>query len=371
MRDVIIIGGGVSGLVNASILSSSGIDVLLIEKKSYPFHRVCGEYVSNEAVPFLRTLGLYPEELNPPKIGRLLLSSASGAIIQEKLESGGFGITRYSLDFFLYQKAKERGAEIREGVSVLDVSYNDDHFTAQLSDGTVKKAKIVIGCYGKRANLDRTLSRDFFQKQSPYMGVKYHIKLPNYPKDLISLHNFSKGYCGISAVEDDKLCFCYLTDKENMKGLRSIKDMEKEVLSQNPFLRKVFADAEFLHKRPYTINAISFSDKKVIENHVLMCGDTAGMITPLCGNGMAMAIHSAKILSELVVKFFNNEIDRSVLEEAYELAWTKLFSSRVKAGRLLQKLMSQPMLSNISVALLKNLPYLPSFVIKQTHGKPF
>jgi hypothetical protein len=47
--------------------------------------------------------------------------------------------------------------------------------------------------------------------------------------------------------------------------------------------------AEFINTVPYTISQISFEKKTRIEKHMLMLGDAAGMITPLCGNGMSMA----------------------------------------------------------------------------------
>ena len=53
-------------------------------------------------------------------------------------------------------------------------------------------------------------------------------------------------------------------------------------------------------------------------HHILMTGDAAGMITPLCGNGMAMAIHSAKIVSDLIIKHTRQEkFSRGQLEQQY------------------------------------------------------
>src|SRR5437868_7443463 len=102
MNDVIIIGGGLAGLVNAILLADAGLDVVVVEKKRYPFHRVCGEYISNEVLPFLRKIGADPEPCKPAHIDKLFLSSASGKAIQLPLEAGGFGISRYTFDNYLY-----------------------------------------------------------------------------------------------------------------------------------------------------------------------------------------------------------------------------------------------------------------------------
>ncbi len=111
MRNAVVIGGGLSGLITAIQLVRNGIQCVLIEKKSYPLHRVCGEYVSNEAVPFLKLHGLYPDEFSPPQIKSLLLSSISGRKAVIPLDVGGFGISRFTFDAYLFQKAGAAGVE--------------------------------------------------------------------------------------------------------------------------------------------------------------------------------------------------------------------------------------------------------------------
>src|SRR5205085_3563684 len=88
--DVIIAGGGLAGLISAILLSTAGLKIMLIEKKSYPFHKVCGEYVSNEVLNFLLKIGLNPFDLGASKISRLRISSPTGKNIFPKLDLGGF-----------------------------------------------------------------------------------------------------------------------------------------------------------------------------------------------------------------------------------------------------------------------------------------
>ena len=83
-----------------------------------------------------------------------------------------------------------------------------------------------------------------------------------------------------------------------------ITDMEQTDFCQNPISEKIFSESEFLYKEPLTISQISFDKKKQVENHVLMIGDAAGMITPLCGNGMSMALHGSKLAAEQIRSFF-------------------------------------------------------------------
>ncbi len=369
MKSIVIIGGGLAGLVTANYMAEKGLSVTLVEKKSYPFHRVCGEYISNETIPFLKAHGLYPEGFNPPKINRFQLTSVNGRSAALPLDLGGFGISRYAFDHFLYSKALDKGVNFLLNTEVENVLFSDNTFSVQTSQ-TQLSTDVVIGSFGKRSKLDLTLKRSFVQKRSPYAGVKYHIRTDQ-PADLISLHNFKDGYCGLSQVEDQKFTLCYLTHRKNLKSHGSIKAMEEAILFKNPFLKSIFQNSDFLFDRPEVINEISFATKTPIENHVLMTGDAAGMITPLCGNGMAMAIHSAKIISELVIDYTKEKLSREQLEKSYSQKWNSLFAKRLWAGRQIQRLFGDEWTSNLAVNLMRKSKPIAEFIISKTHGVPF
>ncbi|GGE99840.1 NAD(P)/FAD-dependent oxidoreductase [Hymenobacter cavernae] len=370
--DVLIIGGGLGGLTAALDLAGRGYQVAVVERKTYPFHKVCGEYVSNEVLPYLRRLGAEPAALQPAKLTRFLLSSPAGRTLTTPLDLGGFGVSRYTLDHYLYQLATARGVAFYQAGTVTDVTFDSaaDQHQVQLADGRQLTARVVLGAYGKRANLDRQLQRAFFQQRSPYLGVKYHLRL-DHPRDVIALHNFADGYAGISSIEDDKLCFCYLTTRQNLKAHGTIPEMEREVLARNPLLSRIFKEAEFLYPQPEVINEISFAPKSCVENHILLCGDAAGLITPLCGNGMAMAIHGAQLAAAGVDKFLAGKLDRAALEANYRHDWQVHFGARLRVGRLVQRLFGHPILSEAAVGGLRHWPAAVRAIMQRTHGQPF
>lgn len=367
-KTIVIVGGGLAGLVCANLLSQSA-KVVLLEKKQYPFHRVCGEYISNETIPFLKRNGLYPNFLELPSIRQLWLTSVNGQKAEIDLGLGGFGISRFQLDHFLYQKAKEKGVAVFENCEATQITFQDELFEIETTNKKFT-ADVVIGSFGKRSRLDKTLQRNFIQKKSPYVGIKYHIRT-QHPNHVIALHNFKDGYCGISNIEEGKSTLCYLTHRNNVRQFKSIAEMERQVLFKNPYLKKIFSESEFLYEKPETINEISFETKGPIEQHLLMSGDAAGMITPLCGNGMALAIHSAKVVSELVHQFLQGAINRSQLENQYAQQWRALFAKRLWAGRQIQNLFGSEWASNIAVNLARYTPSIAQFLVKQTHGDEF
>ena len=110
--DVAIVGGGLAGLSLSIILARKGYRVVLFEKESYPFHKVCGEYISMESWDFLVGLGLPLKNWELPKINQLYVTAPNGESISAFLPLGGFGISRYKLDAALAAIAKEEGVEL-------------------------------------------------------------------------------------------------------------------------------------------------------------------------------------------------------------------------------------------------------------------
>jgi flavin-dependent dehydrogenase len=371
--DVAIIGGGLAGLAASIQLSRQRYTVVLFEKEAYPFHRVCGEYISLESWDFLASLGVPLDDLNLPLIDTLFLTAPNGKSFTTQLPLGGFGISRYLLDNTLAQIAIKSGVHLLQSTKIHNVTF-DDEFLIHFK-GKAITANLCLSAHGKRSNLDIKWNRPFLQEKSKrlnnYVGIKYHVKA-RWKENVIGLHNFKNGYCGISKIEEDKYCLCYMTKAENLKRHNnSVEQMQEAVLFQNPHLKKIFTQSEVLQNFPVTISQISFSKKAKVENGVLMLGDAAGMITPLCGNGMSIALHTSKIAAYLADAFLQHRITREELEEQYELQWKRQFATRLKTGRLIQSFFGSTSLSNFFVNTFKAFPFLAKPLIKQTHGRPF
>lgn len=373
MTDVLIIGGGLAGLFNAIRLNRAGLSVTVIEKKSYPFHRVCGEYISNEVLPYLERLNIDINNLGASNITHLEITSAGGKRFGCKLDLGGFGISRYTFDHYLYQQAKIEGVQFLLNARVEDVRLVHDRFEV-IIPGQVLTAPLAIGSYGKRSNLDQKLKRDFFYKRSPYLAVKFHIKA-DFPDNLIQLNNYKNGYCGVSKVDNNRYCMCYLARRDDLRKHGSLAALEQNVICKNPYLKTIFDTAEFLLDKPEVINEISFEKKAPVEQHILMSGDTAGMIAPLCGNGMAMAIRSSKLLSDAIIRLYHpgkfTITERNELERTYSQAWEKEFARRLWAGRQMQRLFGRDSVTGLTIDALNHIPALSGLLIRASHGKPF
>ena len=365
--DVIVVGGGLAGLTSALHLSKLGIRVTLVEKHSFPRHKVCGEYLSNEVLPYLNFLGIDPFDSGAKKINDFEFSSVGGRAAKAKLPLGGFSISRYTLDYLLFNAAVNAGVKIIQD-TVTNVEFKEEQFRIDLKNQNAIRGVFVIGAFGKRSILDQKLGRDFIRSKAPYLAIKAHFK-GDYPENLVGLHHFYGGYCGVSNVEDDKINICYITEYDQFKKYKNIEDFEHKVMCDNARLKTILKNVKPAFTKPLTISQISFAAKPIVEDHILMSGDSAGMIHPLSGNGMSMAIQSAKMISELLEQYFNGSISRKEVEKKYTEQWNRAFKLRLQTGRILAKIFKMKKLTLFSIGQLKRFPKLLSMIIRMTHGK--
>ncbi len=367
---VLIIGGGLAGLVSAIHLAQQKVQVLLIEKDTYPRHKVCGEYISNEVVPYFKELDLELAHLHPVDISKFVISTQKGNLIRSQLPLGGFGISRHALDHYLWQKAEQLGVTLVTDI-VTNVEFTEHQFEVSTQSGGAFTSDFVIGAYGKRSSIDSTLDRKWNTNESSWLAVKMHYKA-SFDPQTVALHNFDGGYCGLSMVENETVNACYLASYQSFKKYRDVEAFQENVLNKNPYLRAFFAEATPTLEKPVTIAQVNFAKKKPVEQHIFMAGDAAGLIHPLCGNGMAMAIQSARILAELLIKSDQQLSDnaRLLLEKRYEQQWQSLFSRRLYMGRMLQRVLLNSSLQQVSYGIASAIPSIVPRIIKQTHGSP-
>ena len=366
--DVVIIGGGIAGLTAALHLSKNKCNVCLIEKNTYPNHKVCGEYVSNEVLEYLAYLEIYPLKSGATTITQFELSTKKGKLLSARLPLGGFGISRYALDNLLFQKAKDNITTVFDTVTTINATTEEG--IAMLQNGMTIKGKVMVGAHGKRSIIDKSLQRNFILRKSHWLGIKAHYEY-DFPENKVALHTFDGGYCGLSKTETGAVNACYLVRYQSFKKIGNIDRFQKEVLSANPHLKTFFTNAKPIFKEPNVISQISFEEKQPVEHHVFMIGDSAGLIHPLCGNGIAMAIHSAKLFVDTYLEHRKNgSLDFIELEETYTKKWNTTFQKRLITGRRIQRLFLSSTFTENLLTIGKIFPFLIPQIIKKTHGNP-
>jgi len=362
--DIIIVGGGLAGLSLSILCSKSGLSVLLLEKNEYPKHKVCGEFISNESYNFMQLLGLPLQELNLPFINKFVLTSHYGLSSSCILNPGGTGISRYKLDKMLADIAVNTGVELLQGIKVIDIKKDSENFKVTSHQNKVYSSKITVGAFGRISGLQANSTLD----NESYVGVKYHV-LDGPQNNTIEIHNFIGGYCGISKIEDDKFCMCYLAKSSELKKYKGdILEFETNVLFKNKFLKQRFQTTKLMP--PIVTSQLNFGIAANTTNDFLKIGDAAGFIPPITGNGMSLAFRSAKILHKQIIDNLRKNNWEKLMQENKTYMHNYL-KQRIDKGIFLQNLLlvENKYFNKILMHSLTRIPGLLNIMSKQAVGK--
>lgn len=367
--EVAIVGGGLAGLSLAILLALDGIRVVVIEKGHYPRHKVCGEYISMESHGFLTRLGVPMERLDLPQIRRFKLTSSFGTVATCNLDPGGIGISRYTLDALLAQLAEQAGVVFISNTTVRSIAFNRsiNQYTLTTASGDSLHCRMAVGAFGRLSGMAQGAIRE----EPAFIGVKYHLS-DGPPPDLMEMHHFNGGYCGISRIEDGRTCMCYLADAALLKPFKGNLDaFEAEILGTNPYLQP-YLEAPRLMPGIRT-SGFHFGVPDVRRTDYPLLGDAAGFIPPITGNGMSLAFRSAHVLHPVLSAFVRGRANRAQVLKTARRYTSKYLSRRIKKGIQLQHLLlGQPDWVQRGIFLgLAHVPGLLSALSKRAVGKPF
>ena len=368
--DALIIGGGLAGCSAAIQLTRQGFRTLLLEKQTYPSHKLCGEFLSTEVIAAFERLGVMADvrAAGAHPIRHSRVTTSGGSIFQARLPGTALGLSRYALDRLLFEHAAAVGADVRDGMPVRSVEGSmDEGFSVRTSAETFE-ARLVLGAYGKRGLLDRKLERPFFEKKTPFIAFKAHysgLALPG----TIELHAFPGGYCGLSHIEGGQVNACWITHERALKTSGGHPDgMIEGAMAENAALAERFRAMRRVSPSFLAISQISFASKDPFEGDVCMVGDTAGLITPLCGDGMAMALYAAELAAPLAARYLRRDLTAAAFRQHYARSWKQTFRPRLRLGRVLHHAYIRPPVANLAVRACRTAPGLGRWVIRKTRG---
>lgn len=367
--DVVVVGGGLAGCATATLLARAGLAVLVLERKRYPVHKLCGEFLSPEAQDVFEQLGVARAvaDAGAAPIRRAALTAPSGARMETPLPGTALGLSRLRLDPILMAGVRQAGGEALDGLPVRSVDAEGAGYRVSFAGGSVR-ARLVVGAWGKRSGLDGALGRAFVRQRSPLVGFKAHFEGDNVG-DWIELHAFEGGYCGVSHVEDGRVNVCWIAHERALRAAGGSPDaMLAGPLRRNPHLADRLDRMARVTPRFEAVAQVSFRRKGVSHGGALMVGDTAAMITPFCGDGMAMALESATVAAPLLIDHLGGSLSRDALERRYAQVWRRRYALRLRLGRGLHEAFSRPRGADTLVRLGNALPAAARWFAAHTRG---
>ncbi|MFZ9700267.1 MAG: NAD(P)/FAD-dependent oxidoreductase [Flavobacteriales bacterium] len=365
--DVIIAGGGIAGLVLATALQKEGLSVLVLEAGTYPRHKVCGEFISTEVLPYLHSLQLPIDELSPVRISRFQLSSTGNRSLQTNLDMQALGISRFALDDFLKNKAESAGVHVVEETEI--VAHRSDGLLEIAIDreGNEYGAPWYISAHGKRSRMDTFFERKFLADDDLYSGIKMHFE-GDWSADLVALHNFKGGYAGISAVENKRINLCYLVKTSTLKELGGLLPFQEQVMRKNKALDAFFSSHTPVFDRPLAISGIRFGKKEAVAGTVAFLGDATGLVAPLFGNGMALAVRTAHAMHGAMREVHFNPDRKSEALQLYAKQWKHDIQGRLALSRSIQGLFGRPGISDLALMGARLMPLALHSILAKSHN---
>lgn len=344
--DILIVGGGPAGSTTALYLARLGFNITIIEKKKFPRETLCGEFLSKEVTDVLKDLNFYEDfiSLEPNKLNSFRAVDESGVELKSDLNFDAFGMKRSVFDSFLLEKAKSPNVFIHQPAEVISIIKTKSGFTSEIVNETSSKyqinSKLVIAAYGKQNVLDKKLERDFINKKTYLNGIKIHlpVELLNESfSDEIRIYTNDGLYCGMNQVNKSEMTVCFLENRKYSKI--PSRDRFLGLLKSNAQFKNLFnqeAQEYIKSTNIYGTGNIFFGKRKVVENGIIMIGDAARVISPLAGDGIGMAMESAKLFYSIIKQIGISDTEK--LYSEYERRYEKVFSKRLKTARVVQSL---------------------------------
>jgi flavin-dependent dehydrogenase len=301
---IVIVGGGPAGAAAACLLGSQGHTPLVLERDAGPRDKICGEFISGEAQDSLAELGIDPRALGGAAIGSVRLVSGRDTV-ESQLPFEGIGLTRRRLDEVLLRRAEACGARIRRGVVARAVVPSESALEVRLRGEPSVRAATVLLATGKH---------DLHEPKRPagpsggdLVGFKTYWTVAQAERatleGAIEIVLFDGGYAGLQCVEDDKVNLCLLVRRSVLEAAgRRWDGLIGHLCRENPHLERRLGGAQALLPRPLTISNVPYGythqPRREDPQGLFRLGDQMGVIPSFCGDGIAIALHTARLAAK-------------------------------------------------------------------------
>jgi flavin-dependent dehydrogenase len=375
--DIAIIGAGPAGSTAAHYLARLKLRTCVIERKSFPRETVCGEFLSGEVTEILHELNLFKQfrSLQPNTLTAFRYSPEHSHSYNSALPFIAYAMKRGKFDAFLLEHARKAGAAVYQPATVDQVCKKKEQYQITLSvDGRQEQitSRSVIGAYGKSSPLDKTLQRDFVGSKSRLNGVKFHIpkKLMHLvPTHEIQIYTTKDMYCGVNTVDDETVTVCFL--ERHLSNGAPARERITDLIKLNKHFAEIVSngfEASIDSFPVYGAGDVYFGKKNIVENGIFMIGDASRVIAPLAGDGIGMAMQSAKVLASVFEEGRKNVLNNETLAGIYHAKWNIHFRRRLYVAQKLQTMLLSQIGKKAGEALLGGFPSLLSAAIEHTRG---
>ncbi len=293
--NTLVVGGGLAGTACAILLAQADSPVVLLEREASPKHKVCGEFLSAEALRMLAALGIHPEFELAPSISTVRLALAN-RVIESPLPFLSRSLTRRCLDTLLLDRAEQVGVDVRRGISVEALTRDTDGaWEAKLSTGGTLVASQAVLATGKH-DLRGLARPQGIQGDLVALKMYFHLR-PDQAAALggsVELLLHPHGYTGLQMVEANRANLTALVRRKHLAQLSGWPGLLAELLRTNAHAATRLREATPLLERPLAISSIpyGFVRRAALAVDLWAVGDQAAVIPSFTGDGMSVALYT-------------------------------------------------------------------------------
>jgi flavin-dependent dehydrogenase len=360
--EIAVVGGGLAGASVAGQLASAGRDVLLIEREAGPHDKVCGEFLSREAQLYLQALGIDLAALGAVPIGSLGLA-AGDRLVSTRLPFQAMSLSRRVLDEAVLAYARARGVRVQRGRRVTGAEIAMSGVRLRLEDGAVVTARTAILATGKHDLRGHARPAG---RQNDLIGFKMMFTLTPRQRAALSgrveLLLFAGGYAGLQSVEGERANLCLLVRRDRFAAIgRSWGALLTAIGSETPLLSARLQDARPEWEKPLTIAGVPYGlvMRPPAPDGLWRLGDQAAVIPSFSGDGMSIALHSARLAASAYLEGrsaaeFQARLATDIGAQVWRATWlSRIFVHRRPQRGLLAAARLLPAALNLGVALTR------------------
>jgi menaquinone-9 beta-reductase len=361
LYDLIVIGGGPGGTSAAITAARAGWQVLLLERGRLPRHKVCGEFVSVEALALLKWLLLdAQQDLLQQAISlsesRLLLD---GHTIRIQVTPPAASIARYDLDFALWNAAESSGVTAIQDITVQRIEAGRP-FRIQTAEGELC-GRALINASGRWSNLGRM---EPASNGSRWMGLKAHFH--GEMEAGVDLYFFDGGYCGVQPAPrtqgNARVNVCALFRPKAAATF-------EELFRCHPLLetRSRSWEAEYPSLSTFPV---AFRDPCPVSGHVFNVGDAAGFVDPFVGDGISLALHGGHLAARSLTPFLRGDCDLEASAQTYAQSYRRALQPVYRVSSLFRRLLRIPRSLRVPfLSACEHSPRLARFLLEATRPR--
>lgn len=289
--EVLILGGGLAGPAAAICLARAGRCVTLVEREREARDKVCGEFLSTEALDLLDSLGIDVLSLGAIPIDGVRLCGP-GRITTAALPFTAMSLSRRCLDAAMLDAAASAGVRVLRGAGVEALEQKDGQWHADLSDGRVLAARNAILATGKHdlRGLPRPAG-----PQNDLVALKMYLRLQAAEAAAlgsnVELLLYPGGYAGLQPVGEGAN-LCCLVKRAQLARLGGWVGLLQTIVDASAHARQRLSGAEPMLPKPLAVASIPYGyvRRHAPGENLWAVGDQAAVIPSFTGDGMSIAL---------------------------------------------------------------------------------